>query len=103
MEPILFVMAILGCGEGDSPCEQVRLADSRYESQAECAAATEAELLRHDDLLYPAVVAQCRRAGEAPETLHPSDFELPEPERGLERRLRVRQASAEAPRIDRAR
>jgi hypothetical protein len=32
MGPAFFVIAILGCGEGDAPCEQVRRLATRYES-----------------------------------------------------------------------
>ena len=51
MEPVLFVMAILGCGESDAPCREVALAETRYRSEAACLAATEAELARRDDSL----------------------------------------------------
>ena len=79
MEPLMFVMAILGCGESDAPCERVQLAQTRYRNQAECLAATERELLRHDDLPYPTIVAQCRAAGAAPQPLRGSDVMRPEP------------------------
>ena len=78
MEPLMFVMAILGCGESDAPCREVAVAEARYRSEAECLAATEAELLRRDDLPYPAVVAQCRPAGAAGQLLRGSDVMLPE-------------------------
>ena len=61
MEPLAFVMAILGCGEGDLPCAELRQAPSRFESQSACLAATEEEIGRHTDLDYPVIVAQCRR------------------------------------------
>ena len=80
MEPLAFVMAILGCGEGELPCNELRLVESRYESQAACLAASEAELARQGDVLYPVVVAQCRRAGQAGETVSASQLALPEPE-----------------------
>lgn len=81
MEPLLFVMAILGCGEGDAPCERLAIAPSRYESRAACTAAATAELPRHRDAPYPVVVADCREAGSAPQRLRASDFPMPEPER----------------------
>lgn len=62
MEPVLFVMAILGCGESDAPCREVDRVETRYRSEAACLAATGSELARRD-ILYPTVVAQCRRAG----------------------------------------
>lgn len=99
MEPLLFVMAILGCGEGDAPCREVAVAEARYESQAQCLAATEAELLRRDDLLYPAVVAQCRPAGARPQLLRGSEVALPDAP--APQQLRPRFASAREPRSSR--
>ena len=63
MEPAIFLIAILGCGEGDSPCQQVRTLDSRYESQAACSAAMEAALSRNVDIDFPVVAAECVVAG----------------------------------------
>ena len=81
MEPLIYVMAILGCGESDAPCRQVAVAETRYASQAECLAATEDQLLRRDDLIFPSVVAECRRADAGPQLLRGSDVILPEPGR----------------------
>ena len=78
MEPLMFVMAILGCGESDAACQEVRVAQVRYQSEADCLAATGAELLRHDDLPYPTIVAQCRRDSAAPQLLRGSEVMLPE-------------------------
>ncbi len=78
MEPVLFVMAILGCGEGDAPCREVALARTSYRSEAACLAATGAELSRRDDILYPTIVAQCRRADSGPRLLRGSEVNLPE-------------------------
>lgn len=80
MGPAMYLLAIMGCGEGEAPCEQVRVADTRYETQAACMAATEAAVMRSQDLPFPVVVAQCRAAGEAPARLSPADVRLPEPE-----------------------
>ena len=78
MEPLLFVMAILGCGESDAACREVRVVETRYRTEAECLAATEDELMRHQDLAYPAVVAQCRPAIAAPRLVRGSEVMLPE-------------------------
>ena len=78
MDPLMFVMAILGCGETDAACQEVRVAQVRFQNQAECLAATGAELLRHDDLPYPTIVAQCRPAGAATQTLRGSEVMQPE-------------------------
>ena len=76
MEPVLFVMAILGCGEGAAPCREVALVEARYRSEAACLAATEAELAGRD-ILYPTVVAQCRQAGARPQLLRGSEVMRP--------------------------
>jgi len=81
MQTLAFVMAILGCGEGDAPCRELALVDSRYASEAQCLDATAPELLRRDDLDFPVVVAQCRPAGAAPTLLRGSEVLAPGPER----------------------
>lgn len=77
MEPVLFVMAILGCGEGSAPCRQVAMIQARYQSEAACLAASETELARQD-ALYPTLVAQCRRAAVSPRLVRASEIVLPE-------------------------
>jgi hypothetical protein len=65
MGPGIFLIAIMGCGDGDAPCQQVRLLDTRYQSRAECVAASEAALLANANVDYPSVVAQCLTARQA--------------------------------------
>lgn len=77
MEAVFYVMAILGCGEGDAPCRELRLAEPRYQSEAACTRETEDQLIRHSDLDYPVVVAQCRRSDAQPTPLMPADLLLP--------------------------
>jgi hypothetical protein len=79
MQASVFLIAILGCSEGDAPCQEVRIADARYESRAQCVAMTEVEVARHTDLPYPVIVAECRDQTEAPRALRPGDVRLPEP------------------------
>ena len=79
MEPVLFVMAILGCGESDAPCREVRVDQARYRSEAACMAATEEALLRSGDLVFPSIVARCRPAGAQVQPLRGSDVMLPPP------------------------
>lgn len=62
MGPAFYILAILGCGEGETQCQQVAVAETNYQSQADCNAASEDQLLRHTDAEYPVVIAQCRRA-----------------------------------------
>ena len=81
MGPGMFVIAIMGCGEGDAPCQPVRQLEARYESQAACTAATEAAVVRNSDVDYPVVVAQCVAArGEAART-KANEVERPGPSR----------------------
>jgi hypothetical protein len=81
MNPALYVIAILGCGEGEAPCQPVEIAETRYESRAACLAATEQTLSRFTSLDFPIVVAECRAEGAAATALRPADVRLPEPDR----------------------
>ena len=92
MEPVLFVMAIMGCGESDAACREVRIDQSRYRSEASCMAATEAALMRNDDLAFPTIVARCRPAGARPQLLRGSDVLKPAPGNGSGR-LRIASAA----------
>jgi hypothetical protein len=65
MGPGIFLIAIMGCGEGDASCQQVRLLDTHYQSRAECMAASEAALVANADVDFPEVVAQCLPARKA--------------------------------------
>ena len=77
MGPGTFLIAILGCGEGEEPCQQVRMLETRYESQASCTAATDAVLLKNADVDYPVIVARCVPEGARPQPLKASEVELP--------------------------
>ena len=79
MEPAFFIIAILGCGEGDAPCEQVRLLDPRYESRAACSEATDRALASAADAQYPVIVAQCVGAAEKSGQVRPVEILLPKP------------------------
>lgn len=81
MSTALYVIAILGCGEGEAPCQPVAVAPARYESREACMAATEAALERFTALDFPIVVAQCRAEGAAPSRLMPNEVRLPAPDR----------------------
>jgi hypothetical protein len=59
----IFLIAILGCGEAEAPCQTVRTLETRYESRAACTAATDAAAMRHSDVDFPVVVAECVAAG----------------------------------------
>ena len=74
-----FIIAILGCGEGDAPCQQVKTLETRYESQAACSEATDAALTSQSDADFPVVVAQCVAAGSPPKLLKANEIERPGP------------------------
>jgi hypothetical protein len=78
MGPATYLIAILGCGEADAPCQQVQFAPVRYESEAACLAATDAVAARAD-IDYPVVVAECRRAGATAVTLRADEVRRPGP------------------------
>ena len=59
MGPGIFLIAIMGCGEGDAPCQQLRLLETQYQSRAECLAASEPALMANANVDFPSVVAQC--------------------------------------------
>jgi len=89
MGPVFYVMAILGCGESDTACEPVARVDAQYASVETCTAATADQVMRHSDLLFPVVVAQCTRSDSELAKLMPSSVDLPTPDR----RPDVRRAS----------
>ena len=78
MNPALYVIAILGCGEGEAPCQPVQVTETRFESREACLAATEQTLARFANLDFPIVVAECRGQGAAAITLRPAEVALPD-------------------------
>lgn len=62
MEPLFYVMAILGCGDAETACQQVRLADQRFATAEACMAASPSVLLASSDLAFPVVMSECRRS-----------------------------------------
>ena len=63
MEPLYYVMAILGCGDDGSTCQRARTEPARYSSPAQCQAAMAVSLQRNTDLSYPVIQATCERRG----------------------------------------
>ncbi len=63
MEPVFFVMAIMGCADGASGCTQARVEPARYSTIQQCQAAMPAALTRSTDVDYPVVTAACQRIG----------------------------------------
>lgn len=64
MEPVFYVMAILGCGDASAACTEARIEPARYQSVAQCRAALPQALARNTDLEYPTIAANCRASGE---------------------------------------
>lgn len=81
MGPGIFIIAIMGCGEAEAPCQQVRMLEARYESQAACTAATEAAVTRNSDVDFPVVVAECVASSAKPNAPKAGDVQRPGPGR----------------------
>jgi hypothetical protein len=65
MQPVFYVMAILGCGDGNTQCVDARFDGARFATIAECRAQLPAGLARNSDLSFPVIAADCRRNGPA--------------------------------------
>lgn len=63
MDPLFYVMAIMGCGDGSTACQQARVEVVHYRSIGECQRAMPAALARNSDVDYPVVTASCRATG----------------------------------------
>lgn len=63
MDPILYVMAIMGCADGSDQCAEVRIDAPRYASIQACQAAMPSALRRNSDIFYPVITASCRQTG----------------------------------------
>lgn len=63
MEPVFFVLAIMGCGDAGAACSQARVEPARYSTAAQCQAALPAALQRNTDLSFPVLTAACKRSG----------------------------------------
>jgi hypothetical protein len=63
MEPLIYVLAIMGCADGGELCEPVAHAPVRFESRAECLAYVQANLPNYTDLPYPVIAGRCDAQG----------------------------------------
>ena len=63
MEPLFFVVAILGCGDGSTACGEVRVLPARYETVVQCRAALPQALAANTDVPFPTIGADCRARG----------------------------------------
>ena len=64
MEPLFYVMAIMGCGDGNTACTEARVIPARYATMAQCRAALPDQLARNTDVPYPMIGANCRAQGQ---------------------------------------
>jgi hypothetical protein len=63
MEPLFYVMAIMGCGDMGDTCQQARVMPVRYQSAVACRMAMADALPRQTDLAYPVITAACQPSG----------------------------------------
>ena len=63
MEQVLYVLAIMGCGDDSMQCQQARVEPARYTSIQACQQAMPAALQRNTDVDFPVISAACRRQG----------------------------------------
>lgn len=60
MEPLVYMMAILGCADGGDQCREARVAPVTYASVQACNAAMPDVLARNTDLSFPTIAATCQ-------------------------------------------
>lgn len=63
MEPLYYMMAIMGCGDMGDTCQQARIMPVRYQSAVACRMAMAETLPRQTDLAYPVITAACQPSG----------------------------------------
>ena len=65
MNPVLIVMAILGCSDAGDECQTVRVEPTLFVNVSECNAGAETALNRYAGLSYPVIAVRCQK-GSAP-------------------------------------
>lgn len=65
MEPLFYVIAIMGCADGSAGCSDARVLQAHYPTISACQAAMPAALMRNTDLAFPEITATCRGRGAA--------------------------------------
>lgn len=89
MATATILMAILGCGDAGTQCEQVSVSPVTYSSVSACVAAQD-DVLARSDIMYPVVTAQCRPAG----SMQAAVREAPAKAAPATKRLLLKSASA---------
>ncbi len=59
MEPVLYIMAILGCSDAETQCARIGTAPVAYATADACANAAPQILMDNSDAAYPVVMTQC--------------------------------------------
>ena len=57
MEPVYYVIAILGCTDGSTQCTPVATVPTQYASQQACPAGTQLAILARSHFYFPTLVA----------------------------------------------
>jgi len=60
MEPVYYVIAILGCADGSTQCTPVATVPTQFASQQACSEGTQQALLARSDFDFPTLIAECR-------------------------------------------
>ncbi len=60
MSALVYVMAIMGCGDGAYQCSEARIVETRYETMAACREQAQVQLIANGDLEFPELMASCR-------------------------------------------
>ena len=63
MGSVFYVIAIMGCSDGQAQCAEARVESARYQNAAQCQAAMPKALLRNTDLDFPTIMGACRQIG----------------------------------------
>jgi hypothetical protein len=61
MDQVLYVLAIMGCGDDSMQCQQARVEPAHYTSIQACQEAMPAALQRNTDVDFPVISAACQR------------------------------------------
>ncbi|WNO53818.1 hypothetical protein [Stakelama saccharophila] len=61
MDPLTFVIAIMGCADSGRMCQTARVEPATYPTAAACQAAMGPALRRNTDISAPIIQASCQR------------------------------------------
>lgn len=64
MEPLVYIIAIMGCADDGSTCQRERIVPATYTTATACEAAMPSALQSNTDLLYPTISAMCEQTRE---------------------------------------